>query len=346
MLQSARRCNKIDCQSTLNLHAPGPELNATLDQITSAHNSCGRNSPFLLENETAYQAWRARKLDQRDDLSPTRTFALNRQGLLEASMLDALQRQVSAFNFIVFECKDEACRAEFDSAHFLALNRQFGLSEPDMNLGAEENSVSELRVVEVGDRRAQYIPYTNRAINWHTDGYYNPSGRRLTAFALYCVRPAGRGGGNFLFDHEMMYIMIRDHSPELLEALMCDDMMCIPANVQDNRVIRAEETGPVFSLQPLSCALNMRYTSRPHNIVWKSDKRSERALNLVREILMDGKTMTELLLRAGQGIVCNNILHGRQAFHDAPGQPGRLIYRARYYAAIDLEKGLAHQAPG
>ena len=313
--------------------------------MTSALNSCDDNSPYLLENETAYQAWRARKLDERHGLSSTRVFALNRQGLMAPSMLAVLQRQVSAFNFVIFECVDEACCSEFDTAEFLALNRQFGLRELDMNLGADEDKVTSLRVVEATDRRAQYIPYSNRAMNWHTDGYYNPSGRRIAAFALYCVHQAGRGGGNYLFDHEMMYMLIRDQSPDLLQALMCDDLMCIPANVQDNRIIRAEETGPVFSLQPISCALNMRFTSRPHNIVWKTDKRSERALNLVREILMDGDAMTEIRLQRGQGMVCNNILHGRQAFHDAPGQPGRLIYRARYYDAIDLEHGLANEAP-
>ena len=135
--------------------------------------------------------------------------------------------------------------------------------------------------------------------------------------------------------------MLRDEAPDLLEALMCDDMMCVPANVQGNRVIRAEETGPVFSLQPGTCGLNMRYTSRPHNIVWKPDRQSATALNRVREILMDGKTMIEIKLLERQGIVCNNILHGRQAFQNGADMPPRLVYRARYYDAISFDKALA-----
>ena len=319
-------------------------MNATLDQMTSALNSCGENSPFLLQNEDAYRSWRAHKLECRERLEPARVFALNGQGQIDAAMKPELQAQVEAFNFIVFECPDDGLRESFDSNALLSLGRQFGLGDLDSNPGAEADSVTALRVVEAGDRRAQYIPYTNRAMNWHTDGYYNPEGRRIGAFALYCLHQAVRGGANYLFDHEMMYILVRDHSAELLEALMCDDMMCVPANVQDNRVIRAEETGPVFSLQPYSCALNMRYTSRPHNIVWKSDNLSASALNLVREILMDGAATTEIRLRSGQGIVCNNILHGRQAFHDAPGKPGRLVYRARYYDAVDLDSGMAQEA--
>jgi len=49
-------------------------------------------------------------------------------------------------------------------------------------------------------------------------------------------------------------------------------------------------------------------------------------------------------LQPQQGIVCNNVLHGRQAFHDALEQPARLIYRARYHNAIDLDKGLGAEA--
>ena len=311
-------------------------MNATLDHMTTALNSCDENSPFLLENEGAYQAWRARKLRYREELSATTVYSLDPESGMPDSMLDQIRKQVEAFNFVVFESTDQLGKSEF-----LALNRQFGLQDLDVNLGADEDKVTSLQVVSESDKRSQYIPYTSRGMNWHTDGYYNPDGRRINAFALYCVHQSERGGDNFLFDHEMMYLLIRDEAPNLLEALMCDDMMCVPANVQGNRVIRAEETGPVFSLQPGTCTLNMRYTSRPHNIVWKSDRQSATALNRVREILMDGKTMIEIKLRERQGIVCNNILHGRQAFQDGADVPPRLVYRARYYDAIsDLDKAL------
>lgn len=314
-------------------------MNATLDQMTTALNCCDENSPFLLENEAAYQAWRDRKLLYRQELSATTVYPLHPDSGLPDSMLDQIRNQVAAFNFVVFESTTQLSKSEF-----LALNRQFGLRELDVNLGADEDKVTSLQVVSESDERSQYIPYTNRGMNWHTDGYYNPDGRRINAFALYCVHQSERGGDNFLFDHEMMYLLIRDEAPNLLEALMCDDMMCVPANVQGNRVIRAEETGPVFSLQPVTCALNMRYTSRPHNIVWKSDRLSATALNRVREILMDGKTMIEIKLRERQGIVCNNILHGRQAFQNGADVPSRLVYRARYYDAIDLDPDLGRKA--
>ena len=307
--------------------------------MTAVLNNCDENSPYLLDNEDEYQAWRARKLKARQDVSATRVFELDQRGRMSRSMLQSLRKQVAAYNFVIFQSV-----GEFGKADFLALNRQFGLVALDANLGADQDRVTSLQVVGDGDDRARYIPYTNRAMNWHTDGYYNPLQRRIDAFALYCVNQAGRGGGNYLFDHEMMYLLIRDQSPAALEALMCNDMLRIPANVQQNRVIRAEETGPVFSLQADGRSLNMRYTSRPQNIVWKNDKRSNEALNLVREILMAGGAMVEVGLQPGQGMICNNILHGRQAFHDTPGKPARLIYRARYHNAIDLDKGLGMEA--
>jgi hypothetical protein len=299
-------------------------------------NHCEENSPYLLANEDAYQHWRSSKLESRGRATALRVFTLDARGLLAKSDLAAAQQQVEAYNFVIFE----APTGDFGKRDFVTLNRQFGLYDLDDNLGADADKVTALRMVDESDQRAQYIPYTNRAMNWHTDGYYNPHARRINAFSLYCVNQSARGGGNFLFDHEMMYLLIRDQSPELLEALMRNDLMRIPANVQDNQVIRVEETGPVFALQPITCALNMRYTSRPRNIVWKSDKCSQQALNLVREILMQGEAMIEVRLRAGQGIVCNNILHGRDAFQDDPQHPPRLVYRARYFDAIDFARGL------
>jgi hypothetical protein len=303
-------------------------------------NHCSENSPYLLANEDAYRVWRSSKLENRSRTLPTRVFELNADGLLADSQMADVQQQVDAYNFVIFEAPD----TDFDKRDFIALNHQFGLHDLDINPGADADKVTALRVVSESDQRAQYIPYTNRAMNWHTDGYYNPHARRINAFSLYCVDQSARGGGNFLFDHEMMYLLIRDRSPEMLQALMHDDLMRIPANVQDNQVIRAEESGPVFSLQPVSCALNMRFTSRPQHIVWKSDKCSQQALNLVREILLQGQAMIEIRLHAGQGIVCNNILHGREAFQDDPQHPARLVYRARYYDAIDFERGFVAQS--
>ena len=286
-------------------------MNAELDADAA-------KSPFLLENEGAYQAWRRRKLGLLGRLSADRVFELDDSGRLPAALRPELRAQIGAYNFAIFET-----RGEFDKDAFLALNREFGLLHADGGAGEQDGGVTALRAVDEADALSRYIPYTRRALNWHTDGYYNPPARRICAFALYCVSQARRGGGNFLFDHELMYLLIRDREPGLLAALMADDLMRIPANVQGNQVLRAEESGPVFSLRPGGQGLNMRYTSRPRNIEWKSDRLSRQALDLVREILVNGGGAIELRLQAGQGIVCNNILHGREAFRDPTNEPAQ-----------------------
>ena len=293
-------------------------------------------SPFLLDNESEYQDWRARKLQRVPDASSLAPWRLGNDNRFDPVTLCQAKRQVADCNFIVFESP-----STLDKQEFVQLNRQLGLVELDDNLGADPDKVTSLRVLNSSDKRAQYIPYTNRALNWHTDGYYNDESCTIRAFSLYCVSPAERGGGNFLFDHEMMYLLIRDTDPELIAALMSPEIMTIPANVSGKQVIRAETSCPVFSIDAKSAGLQMRYTSRPRNITWRADKRSELALKLIREILMDHEAVTHLKLRAGQGIICNNMLHGREAFRDAPEGRSRLVYRARYYDSIETDCDLS-----
>ena len=301
--------------------------------ITVDHHNCLDDkslqvSPFLLENETEYKIWRARKLDCRRSCNVSEVFGLDQGKLFSQLTLERQKQHLEAYNFIIFESEDLLGKQEF-----LNINQQFGLYSPDSNQGSDADAVTSLRVVSEADELSQYIPYTNRALNWHTDGYYNPFGRQISAFALYCVNQAEKGGDNFFFDHEIMYLLIRDTAAELMEALMCPDLMEIPANIQGNRIVRAQESGPVFSIGR-NGTLDMRYTSRPRNIVWKTDKRSQRALSLIREILMDSDAVIDIRLNDGQGIVCNNILHGRRAFHEVAGGSSRLYYRARYYQTI------------
>ena len=138
-----------------------------------------------------------------------------------------------------------------------------------------------------------------------------------------------------MLDHEMLYMQVRDTDSELLMALMDSGVMVVPANIRNNRVVRQAESGPVFYTDNESGRLNMRYSARPQNIGWKTDTLSKRALNLVHEILIDSEYIATQKLESGQGLVCNNVLHGRRAFIDRrTGKPSRLYYRARYYDAI------------
>ncbi len=71
-----------------------------------------------------------------------------------------------------------------------ALGAQLGLARLDRNCLADDDGMSQVTVTgEAG--RGEYIPYTNRPIRWHTDGYYNPPERRIRAMVLHCVAARG-----------------------------------------------------------------------------------------------------------------------------------------------------------
>ena len=286
-------------------------------------------SPFLLDNESTFQAWKQRKLQLRQALSPLEQFPLSPATGINLQYATRIKNQIDAFNFIVFESDPTLSRSEF-----LQLNQCLGMRRIDQNPGAEDDAVTLLQGLPDGDPRANYIPYTDRAMNWHTDGYYNPPERNIKAFSLFCVTAAAEGGANFLLDHEYVYLLLRDTDPESLAVLMSPDFMCVPANETDDTIMRDEQSGPVFAVDPENGRLHMRYTSRPRHLIWKEDSRSQHALECLREILHDSDAIVDLHLSAGLGLICNNILHGRQAYRDTD-QDKRLLYRARFLDSID-----------
>ena len=302
-------------------------------EFDTEHDLSVPESPFLLENESAYQHWRKIKLGRYGETNPESVISITVPASLSPKTMGEIAVQLETCNFAIFQI--DAAENLFSTDDFLAFGRQLGLHRIDTNPAAETNGVTLLSAVDPADQRSRYIPYTNRALNWHTDGYYNPAGSRIDAFSLYCVNQAGQGGDNFMLDHEMVYMQIRDTDANLLVALMDAGVMVIPANIRNKRVVRQAESGPVFIVDSLTGRLNMRYSARPQNIGWKTDKLSRRALDRVREILMDSEYVTRVKLKSGQGIVCNNVLHGRRAFVDNPAdESSRLFYRARYYDAI------------
>jgi alpha-ketoglutarate-dependent taurine dioxygenase len=286
-------------------------------------------SPFLLENQDEYCDWRRHKLVACQSLNALKVFQLDDQRLMPAESMEALRQQLQAFNFILFDAGDG-----FTQQDFLRLNQQMGLTrcEPDEEAAGE--TVTLLKQVAATDQRARYIPFSNRALNWHTDGYYNSPQYRLNAFALFCKHQSKAGGENFLLDHELLYIKIRDAAPDLIQALMNNGVMRVPENIRGGKMVREEIPGPVYSVDSIDGFLNMRFSSRPKHIIWKQDKTSQAALKMITDILTDREIAFELKLNAGEGIICNNILHGRRAFDDTDSSNPRLYYRTRYYDRI------------
>jgi alpha-ketoglutarate-dependent taurine dioxygenase len=209
------------------------------------------------------------------------------------------------------------------------LGAQLGLLRLDANWLAGEQGVSRIAVHPGDGTRQAYIPYTDRAIKWHTDGYYNPPERQIRGMILHCVRPAAQSGENRLLDHEIAYLILRDIDPELIRALSAPDAMTIPERTDEQGVARAAQTGPVFSIDDAG-HLHMRYTARTRSIEWKQDEATRAAVAQLERLLdSDLPHVFRTRLSPGMGLLCNNVLHDRAAFTDDPGQP-RLLFRARY----------------
>jgi hypothetical protein len=291
----------------------------------------GRASPFDLSDPDTYARWRDAKLAQ----APTKVEDL----LVEI----ADPRRVSAPEHaaILERCKranmalyTSRTAGEADKSIPSLLGERFGLRRLDHNPGADEDAISSLSV-QTDALHAGYIPYTDRPIAWHTDGYYNPPERQIHGLLLHCVSPAAKGGANALLDAEILYILIRDRDPGHIEALMHPRCMTIPANPADGsspREARPDITGPVFSVQP-DGHLHLRYTDRTRSIRWRDDPRTANAVDFLKTTLhQPSPWRLEARLEAGWGLICNNVLHTRTGFTDGPVP--RLLYRARYYDRI------------
>jgi alpha-ketoglutarate-dependent taurine dioxygenase len=281
-------------------------------------------SPFALDRPQAYLRWRERKLARYPRRAEDLVVEVRDPRALTDREVAELRRVCAAANMAVYASPlaDAA-----DKAIVQRVAERLGLRRLQANPLADEDGISALEVTPEKSGRG-YIPYSSRRLLWHTDGYYNPPASRIRAFLLHCVRPAAEGGENRLLDPEIAYLLLRDADPGFVEALSAPDAMTVPANEEDPSRERAAQTGPVFSCE--GGVLHMRYTARTRSIQWRADAATRAALERLREMLdADSPYVFRLRLSAGQGLVCNNVLHDRSEFTDAPGAR-RLVYRARY----------------
>lgn len=287
-------------------------------------------SPFDLDDHQAYRRWRDWKLACRPSRVEELVVDVRDARHLAPAELHALRMRIGRCGIALYRTSPGLDDVDISGLP-LRLGAQLGMHRLDSNWLAGEDGVSRITVSGAGDGQGGFIPYTDLAIRWHTDGYYHPQQRRIRGMILHCVQPASRGGENTLLDHELAYIALRDISPCHVRALMQPDAMTIPARTDENGVARAAQAGPVFSVDPQDGGLHMRYTARTRSIQWKDDEPTRAAVTrleaLLREPALPG--MFRVRLQAGMGLVGHNVLHDRSAFQDDPLRP-RLLLRARF----------------
>ena len=284
-------------------------------------------SPFILENQTEYISWRDKKLSlyPKDIESLSISFDFED---IDINKIAQLKKIVENYNFAIYDFS-----AQISDKKLQEFCVQLNLMSSVSNLLADENGISSITdnsSLVQKKLNIEYIPYTNKPLNWHTDGYYHPLDSTVKSFLLHCNEPAQKGGENLLLDHEILYIFLRDHNPDFIDVLMQENIMEIPKN--KNSGSSSSSIGPVFYIDTENF-LNMRFTSRQQNIIWKKDDMIKKIKDYISSfILDDDKYIFKLLLKKNQGYLANNILHKREKYLD--GENKRLLKRLRFSERI------------
>lgn len=298
----------------------------------------GGAGPFSLLDEAAWRRWREAKLAAR----PTRIedLIVDVADLAAPSAAErvALAAVLARANMVIH--RSPPLDETVSRVAVAGLARAVGLSRFESHRSAGADGIVAIRVTDA-PRQAGFIPYSDRPLGWHTDGYYawEGPGRAIQSMVLHCVRPAAEGGLNALLDPEIAFLRLRDRDPALVAALMRPDALTIPPCVEEDGTVRAETTGPVFFVDPATGRLGMRYTARKRHATWHDDPATRAAAAALVEITAEDPAVFRLRLAPGMGLLADNVLHDRSGFRDADtAAEGRLLLRLRSYDRIALPR--------
>ena len=285
-------------------------------------------------NDSNYLKWREQKLASANRSAQSRLIQVKNAVSLRDSERNSLITECLDHNFALYQF-DDPSQNEKSAVHDFA--KQLGLHSLDGNICADQDQLTSITVTKHKGQH-DYIPYTPKKLSWHTDGYYNTKERQINGMLLHCANPASQGGESWFMDHELVYLLLRDENPEYVNALFAEDALTIPANIIGGEVIRAAQTGPVFSVNGTG-QLHMRYSARLRNIEWKNDALIAEATAFLQQLWKNGSSLiVKHTLQENQGVICNNILHSRTAFENS-GAVSRLLFRGRYYERLTAQSG-------
>ena len=294
------------------------------------------HSFFNLENTKAYERWRKQKLSGYPEKVESLFIKISDFQNPSHSEVTALKKSINKTNMALYSCtRSRSIDVDSTKLALSTLGLLLGLKTLDANLCSDEDDYTLLSVSE-DIRKSRYIPYTNKPINWHTDGYYNSADRKIRGMGLHCISPAAVGGENALMDPEIVYILLRDENPDFIRALTHPHVMEIPENNEGDINIRAVQSGPVFSFFADDATLHMRYTSRTQSIKWRQDKVTMTAVKFLDDLLnSDCPYIFRHRMTEGEGVLSNNVLHNRTGFEDDKTRQ-RSFLRARYFDRITI----------
>ncbi len=298
--------------------------------MSQLHKENGKKSPktwsFELSDEAGYTAWRDAKLANYPTTWDESIVTVHDMANPTSDEISQLLDMCQKTNMAIYDSNRTATPEALES--FCA---NFGLKTMESHRSAGGHGVVSIEQTST-DTRGGYIPYTNKPLSWHTDGYYNAPEQRIRAMILHCGRDAGEGGINALLDPEIAYIRMRDENPDFIKAFMHKECYTIPENTDPRTPLRPISVGPIFEVDPETGALHMRFSARGRSVIWRDDETTLQARNFLTHLLENDPLILRYKLQSGQGVISNNVLHNRTGLTDN-AEPGhrRLMYRIRYF---------------
>ncbi len=210
----------------------------------------------------------------------------------------------------------------------IQLHRKLGLLKADSGIISGEDNLSLLED-KSGTPTSRFVPYSNRQMNWHTDGYYNSQEESVRCFTLYCIEQAAEGGALTIMNNALLLIALYDENPDWVSELSHPQAVMFPANTDEEGHHRPNRTAAVFSMFE-DGLLDTRFTTRTRNIEWRTPE-TELAAKSASQLINDNPQWhTRIRLKENQGLITANMLHKREAFTDDQSLARRQILRGRY----------------
>lgn len=283
----------------------------------------------ILSNNDDYKHWRDDKLTSATTTLSDFWVQIKNPKLLSAAEKIKIAELVSCGNFVLLKISPQT---DYETA-IISINQQLKLRDFDQHLYAKSGGLAQISISK-DPLQSEFIPYTDKKIGWHTDGYYNKTTEQIRAFSLFCVNPAKSGGENCWIDPEIVYILLREENPEIAAALTHPEALTIPEHRINGVIRRPASTTAIFSIDEVTNTLSMRYTQRKKHIKLLPENELRQAIAHLDQLLSQ-PTEHHFChqFKANQGIICNNILHNRSTFTDDPENP-RLLLRGRYFNRI------------
>lgn len=221
------------------------------------------------------------------------------------------------------------------------LHVHLSLSNHDKGVVRDNSGLSLLKDM-TGTSQGKFIPYTSRAMGWHTDGYYNAPASALRCFTLHAIQQAATGGTLSLIDDRLIFIRMNEKDPDMVNLLSDPNAFTIPGNKDELGHDRPDRTSAVF-FSHTDNTLGTHFTTRKHNINWLTPDTHQAALCLSELIEESTDLHHNVRLEPGQGIIARNMLHRRDAFTDDQTGMARQMLRGRYLQAPRVSDKAAGQ---